>query len=688
MPKYTTTDLRNLAITGHAGSGKTTLVEHLLHAAGVIGKVGKVEEGTTVCDYEDLEKEYKHSLDSALVHFDYTCSSGEMAHINLIDTPGTPDFIGKSIACFPAVDTVVVVIDAGKGIEMVTRRMMKVADERNIPQLIVINKIDHSDKLDEVLAALQETFGDVCRCINLPANGGKSVIDCYQNTTGESDLGPVSEFHTAIIDQVVEVDEELMAHYLEHQTVPMEKLHDPFEKALREHHLVPVCFTNARDGVGIKELLDIMVKLCPNPREGNPRPFEFERNGQMFPFSATGDPNMPLLAHVFKVASDPYVGKLSVFRVHQGTLTNDAHPKVDDGKKAVRIAHLFKLQGKTHHEVDKLVAGDIGAVAKIDEIHWGSVLHNGDIGEHMHLKPLPIPKPMFGLAIEGTNKNADAKLSEALAKMIAEDPTFHMERVSATHEQVIRGLGEMHLRLKLRLLKDRYGVEVTSKPPKVAYKETISAKAEGHHRHKKQTGGAGQFGEVFLRVEPLENGTGGEAFEFVDDTFGGSVPRQFLPAIEKGVRQVMSMGAVAGYPMQGIRVSVYDGKHHPVDSKEVAFITAGKRAFIDAVQKARPVLLEPWVTLEITVPADSIGDISGDLSGKRGRIIGTDMLPGNQAVVKAEAPLSEVMNYANQLKSITAGLGSFSMDYSHDEHTPPQVQAQVVAAYKPHVEED
>ncbi|MFO0874630.1 MAG: elongation factor G [Phycisphaerales bacterium] len=685
MPKYRTEDIRNLAVTGGPGSGKTTLIEAMLAASGAIGRAGRVEDGNTVCDYDDLEKEMRHSLDSKLVHIDHG-----NAHINLIDTPGAADFIGKAMSAFPAVETIMMVIDATTGVHNVTRRLMKLAEERNLPRMIVINKIDQGADLAELVAAIKETFGNVCLPVNLPIDGGKKVVDCFRNVVGTSDLGAVDDFHTAIHEQVIEVDEALMQTYLEQGRVAHASLHEPFEKALREAHLIPICFTSARDGVGVKELLDVIVGLCPNPTEGNPRPFEFDKEGAGQTFAPTLDPSKPLLAHVFKVSADPYVGKLAVFKVHQGVVGHDVQPKLDDGRKPIRIAHVFKLQGKQHAEVDAIIAGDIGAVAKIDEIHFNSVLHDGTIGEHLHLQPMPLPTPMYGLAIEGANKNAETKLGEALQRMAGEDPTFQYERVAATQQLVVRGLGELHLRVKLRMLKDRYGVEVRTQPPRVAYKETITARAEGHHRHKKQTGGAGQFGEVFLRVEPLPAGdaAGGETFEFVDDTFGGSVPRQYMPAIEKGIRTVLGLGCVAGYPMHGIRVSVYDGKHHPVDSKEVAFITAGKRAFIDAVQKARPTLLEPFVKMEITIPADMIGDIASDLSGKRGRIHGTDMLPGNQAVVKAEVPLSEVMNYANTLKSLTAGVGSYSMEYSHDEQTPPNVQAAVVAAYKPHHEED
>lgn len=685
MPKYTTADIRNIAFTGGAGSGKTTLIEHILHHAGVIGRAGRVEDGNTVTDYEDLEKEFKHSLDSAVVHFDHAG-----AHVNIIDTPGSQDFIGKAICALPAVEMVAVVIDANAGIETVTRRLMKFARERNLPRLILINKIDNAPDLDGLLEALRETFGSECRPINLPANGGKTVVDCFNNASGDSDLGDVSDFHTAIVDQVVEVDEELMAAYLEQGSVKPEQLHEPFEKALREGHLVPICFAAARNDVGVKEFMDVIAKLCPSPLEGNPRPFEFTKGADKANFAATPDPGKSLVAHVFKVTSDPYVGRLCFFRVHQGHLSHSISPRVNDAKKGIRIAHVFKPQGKEHKEVDRIIAGDIGAVAKIEEIHFNSVLHMGDVGEDLHLRPLQLPKPMYGLAIEVATKGAESKLSEALHKMLAEDPTLELERVKATGQTVLRGLGEMHLRAKLRLLKDRYSIDVLTSPPKVAYKETITVKAEGHHRHKKQTGGAGQFGEVYLRVEPL-NGSEEDVQDgllFVDDTFGGSIPKQYLPAVEKGIRRVMVEGAIAGYPMQGIKVSVYDGKHHPVDSKEVAFITAGRKAFIDAVHKAKPVLLEPYVKVEITVPADMIGDISADLSGKRGRILGTDMLPGNLGVVTAEAPLAEMITYSSQLKSMSGGAGSYSMEYSHDERTPPNVQQAVIQAYKPHEEEE
>ena len=684
MASYTTKDIRNIEMTGTAGAGKTTLVETMLHTSGEIGHIGTIEKGDTVCDFDELEKEYSHGIDSAVVHFDYNG-----AHVNVIDTPGSPGFFGKAISAMPAVETQVIMIDASAGIDTMTRRLIAIGRERHLPQVIVINKIDHANDLTSLLEQIQSTFGSVCRPVNLPANDGSEIIDCFTNSTGESDLGDVADFHIGIVDQVVEIDDELMETYLEQGEVSPEQLHGPFEASLRQQHLVPVMFMSAKNKVGVKEFMDFIASLCPSPLEGNPRTFIINEGDTQEEWHASGE-NKALVAHVFKVSSDPYVGKLCVFRVHQGTITPSIQPKVGDNKKALRLGHVFKLQGKEHVETKEVISGDIGAVAKIEELHYGSVMHDGSICEQIIIKPLPMPKPMYGLAIDAANRNAETKLGEALAKLLIEDPTLEVDRVAATGDLVLRGLGDIHLRVKLRLMKDRYGVEVETRTPKVAYKETITANADGHHRHKKQSGGSGQFGEVYLRVEPSvgdEAEQSSDGFVFVDDTFGGSVPKQFMPAIEKGVRAVMSDGAVAGYPMYNIKVTVYDGKHHAVDSKEIAFMTAGKKAFVEAVKKAKPVLLEPFVKLHISIPTDMIGDISSDISGRRGRILGTEMLPGDQALLEAEAPLSEVMSYSNQLKSITGGAGSYEMEYSHDERTPPNVQLEVVKAFKPDTDE-
>ena len=388
---------------------------------------------------------------------------------------------------------------------------------------------------------------------------------------------------------------------------------------------------------------------------------------------------------MFKIVNDPFVGKLGIFRVYQGTVKKDTQLFVDDGKKPFKVAHLFKLKGKDHVEVAQAIPGDIAAVAKIDELHFDAVLHDSHDQDQIHLAPLAFPKPMFGLAIDAARKGQEQKLATALHRLAEEDPCFHVEHEIETNETVIRGLSDLHLRINLDRLKDRYGVEVSSRPPRIAYRETISAQAEGHHRHKKQTGGAGQFGEVFLRIEPLPRGGG---FEFVDAVKGGTIPGQFLPAVEKGVRQVLQGGALAGYPIQDVRVTVYDGKHHAVDSKEVAFVAAGKKAFLDAIGKARPQVLEPIVDLEVNAPEQHMGDISGGLASKRARISGTDSVRGGEIVVKAQVPLSELEGYAAELKSVTAGKGRYRLDFSHYEPVPGNVQQRLVEAYKPRHEED
>ena len=412
-----------------------------------------------------------------------------------------------------------------------------------------------------------------------------------------------------------------MELYLEQgEELEADRLHDAFERALREGHLIPVCFTSAEQGVGIPELANVIEKVMPSPREANPPPF---RNAAGEPADIAPDVDGAALAHVFKVSVDAFVGKLGVFRIHRGTVTKDSQLHVGDARKPVKVGHLFALQGKDHVEIDAGVPGDICAVAKIDEVKYDAIMHASQDDEGVTLAPLELPAPMLGLAISARTRGDEQKLGDSLSKLAAEDPCLAIEHNAIFNETVIRGLGDLHLRMVLEKMKDRYNVEVDTRPPKIAYRETVRKAADGHHRHKKQTGGAGQFGEVYLKIEPMERGAG---FEFVDAVVGGVIPNQFIPAVEKGVRQVLATGAVAGYPIHDVRVTVYDGKHHSVDSKEVAFVAAGKKAFADAVSKAAPIVLEPIVDIEVTVPQANMGDIAGDLSSKRGRISGTEAM--------------------------------------------------------------
>ena len=667
MPKFSPESIRTIALTGHGGCGKTTLAEALLARAGAINTVGTVEKGTTVCDFDPIEKQFQHSLNASVVHMQHRDT-----RIHLVDAPGLPDFIGRAIGALPAVDTAAIVVNAQNGVEMITGRMMHWARRRDLCRMIIINKIDAENvDLPGVLAKIQTAFGRECLPINLPADGGKRVVDCFFSPSGTADFSSVEAAHSALVDQVVEVDEELMAKYLEKGEVAPEELHAPFEKALREGHLIPVCFVSARNGAGVAELLDVIVKLMPNPTEGNPPQLVKGTGDKAQPVRAEPDPKKHVIAHVFKVMIDPYVGKVGVFRAHQGTITKDSQLFIGEGRKSFKVGHAYLLQGKDFVETDALVPGDIGAIAKVDEIHFDAVLHDSHDEDQIHMVPLDFPTPMHALAIEPKRRGDEQKISDALHKLSAEDPTFRVEHNATINQTVISGLGDLHMRYILERMTRQYNVEVATKPPRIPYRETITARAEGHHRHKKQTGGAGQFGEVFLKVEPLKRGSG---FEFVDQVKGGAIPGQFIPAVEKGVRQVLESGPVAGYPVHDVRVIVYDGKYHDVDSKEVAFIAAGKRAFMDAISKARAIVLEPIVNIEITAPETSMGDIAGDLSSKRGQLSGTDSLAPGTLVIKGQVPLSELSNYQARLKSVTAGQGSYTIEFSRYEPVPPNVQ--------------
>ena len=685
---HTPSNVRNVAIAGHGGTGKTTLVERLLFAAGAITRMGSITDKNTVTDYTDEEKAHGHSLQAAVAHLTWHDHD-----VDLVDTPGLTDFIGHAVSSLPSVESVLIVIDPKKGIEPNTRRIYNIAQERNLPQLFIINKIDESspDELEMLTERIRETFGSVCLPINIPVAGLTDVVNVFDHDSSDkpTDFSSVKDAHTQIIEQCIEMSDELTAEYFDkgEGALDADKLHDVFEKALRESHLVPICYCSAKTGAGIEDLLHVIADLCPSPPEGNPRPFlRKDADGNESPFFAKPDPSAPVVAHVFKVTADPFVGKLAVFRVHQGTIRSKDELYVDDHRKPVRINHMLRLQGSKHEEIHEAVPGDIVAVSKIDELAFNSVLHSNP-DESIRLKPPPVPRPLFGLAVELKNHKDETKFSTAIHKLMAEDPSFHIERIEATKQTVAQGLGEMHLRVVFEKLKHAFGIEVLTSPPKVAYKETISAKGEGHHRHKKQSGGSGEFGEVYLRVEPLPDDHA-DGFEFVNATVGGSIPRQFMPAIEKGIRQALREGAIAGFPMRGIKVEVYDGKYHAVDSKEVAFVKAGKRAFIDAVQKAKPVLLEPFASLEVTIASSYMGDIASDLSTKRGRVIDTAMNGDETVVLKPVAPLGELRNYANELKASPADQEPTSWTTATTKRTPSHIQQEVVAAYQPHHEED
>ncbi|MDP1663360.1 MAG: elongation factor G [Phycisphaerales bacterium] len=688
MGSVQTADIRNVLLCGPQGSGKTTLIERMLAHTKTITKMGTVQTKDTACDFEPEEKSHQHSLTSKVVYFNH-----EGRQITLIDSPGAGDFLGHAIAAMAAVDSVILTIDATRGIESTTRRLFKIARGQGLPVLLLVTKIDHTESnLPGLLDRIHEVFGTECIPINLPIKNNTDVVDVFDHSSADgkedSEIMSVAEAHQHIFEQVVEMDEELTGEYFEKgDKLDPAKLHRAMEAALTAGHLVPVAFCSAKTGAGIDDLDHIIAQQLPSPAESHP-PLPHMTgagaDGGEFHPDVT-KPTAPCVAVVWKVVNDPFVGKLAFVRVLQGTLASKSEITHGENRRLVRVGHLLKVRGKDHHECDSLAPGEIGVIAKVDELKVGSVLH-ADASVHLHPAHLPTPVPLSGLAIELKNHADESKFTNAIHKMSEEDPCFHMERVAATNQTVLKGCGELHLRIMLEKLKNRYHIELTTKPMKVAYKETISGRADGHCRHKKQTGGSGQFGEVFLRVEPLpaDHATG---FEFVNDTVGGSIPRQYMPAIEKGIRQVLNHGAFAGYPMTGVKVSVYDGKYHDVDSKEIAFLTAGRKAFIDAIAKAKPTLMEPVVKLAVAGPAARMGDLTAEVSGKRGRIEGTD-LDGDQCIVTAVAPLAELSTFASELKSLTAGAGSYEMEFSHYERTPPAVQQQVMAAFKPKEDEE
>ena len=668
-------NIRTLALVGPAAAGKTTLAEALLQHTGAMGAAGSVERGSTVSDHDALEIKAGHSLQSSVMHLDH-----DGCRIHLIDTPGAPDFIGQSLPALEAVETAAIVINAAAGIEPMAQRMMAYAAERGLDRLVIVNRIDAQDvDLSAVLADIQAAFGKECLPLNLPDAGATQVVDCFYNREGHCDFGAVADSHRALVEQVVEVDGDFVDRYLNDGDIDANELHAPLEQALREGHLIPVCFVSARTGAGVPELLDVIARLLPNPTEGNPPDFLNGEGDAATLMHAKPDPAAHVLAHVFKVSIDPYVGKLGFVRVHQGSITPGTQLYVGDGRKPFKVGHVYLQQGKNHVEVPSAGPGDICAVAKIDELHFDAVLHDAAEDDHIHLKPLPFPVPVHGVAISPKRRGDEQRMWDIVGKLVAEDPCLKLEHLAQTNETVVYGLGELHLRMLLERLRDVHKFEVDTRPPRIAYRETITQNAAAQYRHKKQSGGAGQFGEVHLRIEPLPRGAG---FEFVDQVKGGTIPGQFMPAVEKGVREALAEGVIAGYPVHDVRVIVHDGKHHAVDSKEIAFVTAGKRAFQAAIREAKPVVLEPIAQVQIAAPESAMGAITGDLSARRGMVSGTDSGQLGQLTVNGQAPMAELADYQTRLNAMTAGQGRYSLALSHYEVVPPGVQQQLMGQHK------
>ncbi|KAB7650492.1 elongation factor G [Sutterella faecalis] len=677
MSNYSTENLRTLALVGHGSCGKTSLIEAMLYRSGMIPELGSVERGNTMCDNDALEKEVGHSIRLAVAHVDTAMADLTPVRIHILDTPGYPDYLGQDLSALDAVKSVCAVIDPTRGPELLTRRMMEAAKERGLCRMIVINKFDLPDAdLEKCLEELRETWGPGVLPINLPTRNRTHVIDCFDREDGDSDIMTVEDVHRAFIERVVEEDDEMLERYLEEGHVDPRLLHPLVTKALREGHVIPVCFTSAKNLIGIRDFMKVIIRHLPHPGEANEALFQ-KKDGS--PFRTYPDKNLPVIAQVFKIVNDPFIGKIGVFRVHQGTIRRDSVLYVDDSKKPIKATRPLILQGKNTQETDLLSPGDIGALAKIDELQYGSVIHGDPMDGGVRMRPINFPRPMYGLAIRPARRGDESRMNEVLAKMQSEDPTMSVEHDPVLNETVIRGLTDMHVRSILNRMRANFKLEVETAAPSIPYRETISAPAEGHARHKKQTGGAGQFGEVYLRIEPLERGKG---FEFVDQVKGGVIPYNLIPAVEKGVREVLATGFVAGYPIEDVRVTVYDGKSHPVDSKEVAFVAAGRKAFLDALAKAAPQVLEPIVSVEVTAPEAYMGDIAGDLASRRGQVTNTEALPGGDIEVTALVPLAELENYATRLHALTQGTGAWSMELSSYQPVPAARQAELAAHFK------
>ncbi len=697
MAKAPIHEIRNLAFCGHSASGKTTLADALLVKTGKVSTLPSVNDGTSIFDFDPEEKAHKRTIEASLGHCDY---GGE--HFNLIDTPGYADFIGQTIGALRAVDSAIIVINAHSGIEVNTRRVFAEAGRAHLARLIVINKMDEPNiDFPALVADIRETFGNSCVLFNIPLGAGAqfrgvaSVLHPPEDTSGA--LYDLEEAHRALIEAVVQVDEEVMEKYFEGVEPDDEQVADLMQHALAEEILTPIVCCSAKTGVGLTELLDALVMCCPPPDYVR---HAARKDGQEIDVHC--DEREPLVAQVFKTRIDPFVQKLSYVRVFSGQLRKDDVVHVSGLKKSVKLGPILEVLGNETHSVEVAGPGSIVAVAKMEDLHTGSCL-----GEY-ELPPMTFPTPMVGLAVSPKSHADEAKLSTSLHKICEEDPTFHLERDSQTKELLVTGMSDLHLAVIRERLHRREKLDVETKPPKIPYRETIQVPGEGSYRHKKQTGGRGQFGEVHIRMFPFPRTLQPEEFVtkdrfpqmkdyhydaehhflWINSVVGGSIPGNFLPAIEKGFKDRLVRGVIAGHRIQDVAVEVHYGKHHDVDSSEAAFKTAGSMAFRNVFQECKPCLLEPIVKMEITVPESSVGEIYSDMSSRGGRVLGSDVAGGKLTTVFAEVPLREVTTYARTLQSMTGGQGSFTINMSHYESVPGNVQQDLISKSKVHEEEE
>lgn len=689
--------IRNVALVGHGAVGKTTLSDLMLFRAGVTNRQGSVDDGTSLLDVDDEERERKFSISSHISHFS---RSGHWN--NVIDTPGYPDFIGQTISALRGVETAVIVIAADSGIAVNTRKVFQQATQDGMARMILLNKLDH-DNIDfaQVVTDIQDIFGSNCLPLNIPVGKGsgfKGVVSTLPGVSTRNGVVDAKIYGQQVIDAIVESDDALMEKFFNGETLTSEEIATGITKAMVAGTLIPMFCASARTGVGVDEFMDAMTLYAAAPNALH----RMGKDVNGIEVDVQSDADGPLVGQVFKTRIDPFVSKLSYIRLFSGKLTKDSTILCPSTGKQLKIHNLFHVQGGTQEPVDVAFAGDIVAVSKVDDLHTGDTIcfGNGQTRGTVILPGMTFPTPMIGLAVEPKSRTDQQKISGALHRIEEEDPTFKVTREAQTHEMVMQGMSELHLQIVQNRLQKRDKVDVITHPPKIAYRETIAAAKEGSYRHKKQSGGSGQFAEVHLRVSPLPQGIDPEEyftkdrfdhlreyhydpelnFAFVDRVSGGSVPNQFIPAVEKGVIERMTKGVAAGYQIQDVCVEIYFGKDHPVDSNETAFRMAGSMCFRNLFREARPQLLEPIARAEIYVPGEKLGDVTSDLNSRRGRVEGLEPQPNGYQIITARVPVSEMTTYARNMSSITGGRGSFTLEMSHYEIMPPNEQQRVITA--------
>lgn len=674
IKQYTTDHIRNICVIGHGGTGKTTIVENLLFFSGAINKLGKVESGNTVSDFEEEEIKRKIS-----VHNSLTFTEFQSTKLNLIDTPGTPDFVGEVRAALRVSEGALVIIDSVDGIQMGTRKIWDFADEYKVPRIVFVNKMDKEQaNFEKVVQKIQEQFKTPIIPIELPIGQGedfKGVIDLVlmkalypkadkkgvevRNIPPEY-LDQAKKYREKLAETVADTDDQLLEKVLDGTPLSEEEIEKGVLQGTQEFKIIPLVCGATTKGIGVMTLLKMMVQFLPSPLfVGETLGFDPDNEEELIARHPTT--NEPFTAFVYKTRIDQYTGKISYFRVRSGELTKDIEVMNSSNGKKERIAHLFSIMGSKQIEVDKIIAGDIGVVAKLEDVFTGDTLC--DIKHPIRLPTLKLPKPVYSLSIKSKNKGDDDKIVESLHKVANEDPTFKVSFNSETKETIISGMGEVQLDIIIEHIQDKNNVHILTALPKVAYRETIGKPSKAQYRHKKQSGGHGQFGEVYIDIEPLERGKG---FEFVNSTVGGAIPKSYIPGVEKGLKEAMQEGVLAKYPMTDIKSTLYDGSFHPVDSSELSFKLAALHAMKKAVSDANPILLEPIMKVDIYADKDLTGDILGDIQGRRGRILGMEgENESSNQTIKAQIPLSEMLKYSSDLRSLTRDRATFEMEFSH-----------------------